>query len=525
MANMEDTVVQYYIHNHFLTAAKPGEIGSNYNIVTIKALNSVACGCFVIFFDDVVSIFYNQNNVRKIINNQNSATRSSFLKTQKSFSRYKKKNNIINWKIILVKINSVEIMSSKTSVLTAYSTAYQLPQNSQTNSIQIENPLARAALTNVTNKTMGFNIKALKNLKLIAREENSKVSKTEVDLENKIIDSYLSTGKENEVPLYPYEERNIPLQKKKRHISGTIWEKDSPKKIKIGSKQQQIVLEEIWDDLDEEDLDDPLMVFEYVQDIFTYLHELELITLPNKQKILRHKNIRENRDILIDWLVKIHVKFQLLPETLFLAINLIDRFLTKESVQLDKLQLVGTSCLFIASKYEEIYCPSIKNFANETDGACSTDDIKKGEKYILKALDFNLNYPNPMNFLRRISKADDYDIQSRTLAKFLLEITIIDCRFIGILPSLCAAAAMFISRKMLGKCQWDRNLIHYCGGYRKEDLQKVCELIMDYLIEPTIHEEFIRKYRSRKFLKASIISVQWAKKVRENNLDLMTLHE
>ncbi|EGA60132.1 Clb2p [Saccharomyces cerevisiae FostersO] len=267
------------------------------------------------------------------------------------------------------------------------------------------------------------------------------------------------------------------------------------------------------------------MVSEYVNDIFEYLHQLEVITLPKKEDLYPHRNIHQNRDILVNWLVKIHNKFGLLPETLYLAINIMDRFLGKELVQLDKLQLVGTSCLFIASKYEEVYSPSIKHFASETDGACTEDEIKEGEKFILKTLKFNLNYPNPMNFLRRISKADDYDIQSRTLAKFLLEISLVDFRFIGILPSLCAAAAMFMSRKMLGKGKWDGNLIHYSGGYTKEELAPVCHMIMDYLVSPIVHDEFHRKYQSRRFMKASIISVQWALKVRKNGYDIMTLHE
>lgn len=267
------------------------------------------------------------------------------------------------------------------------------------------------------------------------------------------------------------------------------------------------------------------MVSEYVNDIFGYLHHLEVVTLPRKEDLFKHRNIRQNRDILVNWLVKIHNKFGLLPETLYLAINIMDRFLCKELVQLDKLQLVGTSCLFIASKYEEVYSPSIKHFASETDGACTEDEIKEGEKFILKTLEFNLNYPNPMNFLRRISKADDYDIQSRTLAKFLLEISLVDFRFIGILPSLCAAAAMFLSRKMLGKGKWDGNLIHYSGGYTKTQLAPVCHMIMDYLTSPIVHDEFHRKYQSRRFMKASVISVQWAVKVRKNGYDIMTLHE
>lgn len=310
--------------------------------------------------------------------------------------------------------------------------------------------------------------------------------------------------------------------KKKRPIS-TIVEQDLPKKFKACNRFGNEEYE--WEDLDAEDANDPFMVSEYVNDVFEYLNHLEVVTLPRKEDLYKHRNICQNRDILVNWLVKIHNKFGLLPETLYLAVNLMDRFLCKELVQLDKLQLVGTSCLFIASKYEEVYSPSIKHFASETDGACTEDEIKEGEKFILKTLEFTLNYPNPMNFLRRISKADDYDIQSRTLAKFLLEISLVDFRFIGILPSLCAAAAMFLSRKMLGKGHWDGNLIHYSGGYTKDQLAPVCNMIMDYLVSPIVHDEFHRKYQSRRFMKASIISVQWALKVRKNGYDIMSLHE
>lgn len=309
---------------------------------------------------------------------------------------------------------------------------------------------------------------------------------------------------------------------KKRPIS-TVVEQDVPKKFKVCGGDGEEEYE--WEDLDAEDSNDPFMVSEYVNEIFEYLSHLEVVTLPREEDLYKHRNIRQNRDILVNWLVKIHNKFGLLPETLYLAINTMDRFLCKELVQLDKLQLVGTSCLFIASKYEEVYSPSIKHFASETDGACTEEEIKEGEKFILKTLSFNLNYPNPMNFLRRISKADDYDIQSRTLAKFLLEISLVDFRFIGILPSLCAAAAMFLSRKMLGKGKWDGNLIHYSGGYTKAQLAPVCHMLMDYLVSPIVHDEFHRKYQSRRFMKASIISVQWALKVRKNGYDIMTLHE
>jgi hypothetical protein len=56
---------------------------------------------------------------------------------------------------------------------------------------------------------------------------------------------------------------------------------------------------------------------------------------------------------LILWLVKVYFQFYLRQETLFLAINYIDRFLSLKEVSSNRLQLVGTVVLSIAVKYED----------------------------------------------------------------------------------------------------------------------------------------------------------------------------
>lgn len=277
-----------------------------------------------------------------------------------------------------------------------------------------------------------------------------------------------------------------------------------------------------WEDLDAEDADDPLMVSEYVNEIFGYLHELELKTLPDPNYLQWQRNMRPKmRSILVDWMVEVHLKFRLLPETLYLSINIMDRFMSRETVEVDRLQLLATGSLFIAAKYEEVYSPSVKNYAYVTDGGFTEDEILQAERFILEILDFDMSYPNPMNFLRRISKADDYDVQARTIGKYLLEITAVDYKFIGYLPSLCAAAAMYIARKMLGKFDWNGNLIHYSGGYRESDMREICEMLMDYLVGPIVHEEFFKKYASRRFMKVSILARQWAKRVTHAGKDIM----
>ncbi|RCK67242.1 G2/mitotic-specific cyclin CLB2 [Candida viswanathii] len=278
-----------------------------------------------------------------------------------------------------------------------------------------------------------------------------------------------------------------------------------------------------WQDLDEEDIDDPLMASEYVNDIFSYFYELETRMLPDPQYLFQKDSHLKPRmrSILVDWLVEMHLKFRLLPESLFLAINIMDRFMSIEVVQIDRLQLLATGSLFIAAKYEEVFSPLVKNYAYFTDGSYTEEEILQAEKYILTILNFDLNYPNPMNFLRRISKADDYDVQSRTLGKYLLEITIVDYKFIGMRPSLCCALAMYLARLILGKVPiWNGNLIHYSGGYRISDMKQCIELMFEYLLAPIEHDEFFKKYAMRKFMKASSLCRSWAKKFEAEGKDL-----
>ena len=49
------------------------------------------------------------------------------------------------------------------------------------------------------------------------------------------------------------------------------------------------------------------------------------------------------------------MKLKLVPETLYLTVNLIDCYLERKEVFRPKLQLVGVTALLIASKYEEVY--------------------------------------------------------------------------------------------------------------------------------------------------------------------------
>ena len=98
----------------------------------------------------------------------------------------------------------------------------------------------------------------------------------------------------------------------------------------------------------------------------------------------------------------------------------------------------------------------MKDIAELADGLYKTDEILKAEKYILKILEWDLRAPGPLGWLRRGSKADDCEVHARTLGKYLMEIACLERTLLGVVPSLVAAAALWLARLTLGREVWVR---------------------------------------------------------------------
>ena len=171
-------------------------------------------------------------------------------------------------------------------------------------------------------------------------------------------------------------------------------------------------------------LDNILLAAEYVQDIYAYLRTVEIKNaLPEQFLRLHQTEVNEKmRCILVDWLVDVHMRFKLLQETLFMTVDILDRFLACHTVSRSKLQLLGVTSMLIASKYEEMYPPEVRDFVYITDNAYTTAEIFKMEALVLRVLDFDLGNPVSLHFLRRCSRAALADTQIHTLAKYLLEL-------------------------------------------------------------------------------------------------------
>ncbi len=132
------------------------------------------------------------------------------------------------------------------------------------------------------------------------------------------------------------------------------------------------------------------------------------------------------RAILVDWIIEVHLKFKLLPETLFLTVGLIDRFLAKERIKRSGLQLVGVTAMLIASKYEEVYAPEVRDFVYITDNAYTRQQIFNMEQDMLTTLEFSITIPSAFRFLERFSKVAQCSTREFHLARYLIELPLIE---------------------------------------------------------------------------------------------------
>jgi len=183
-----------------------------------------------------------------------------------------------------------------------------------------------------------------------------------------------------------------------------------------------------------------------------------------------------------------------------------DRFLAKVSVAKDKVQLVGLTAFFIACKYEEIYPPDIADFINVCD-AYTKNDILKMEKTILKTLDFNLSYPLPLHFLRRFSKAAYADQEIHTLAKYLMELGLLDYECSTWKPSQLAAASLYLTLRILSidnEPKWTETLAFYTN-FKEDELQPFVSTLCKILImtKDSKLQTVYKKYASYKLLEIS----------------------
>jgi len=231
----------------------------------------------------------------------------------------------------------------------------------------------------------------------------------------------------------------------------------------VASRPMSAGRKDVVDKVDAADTGNAQAVLPYLGDIHRHYRESEGINLASATYMEKQTDVNEKmRAILIDWLVEVHLKFKLMVETLYLTVNLIDRFLEKEQITRNKLQLVGVTAMFIASKYEEIYAPECRDFVYISDKAYTREQILSMEGLMLSKLSFQLTTPNAFVFLKRFSKVAGIIASPRSktelLAHYLVELTLQEYKMLQYLPSTIAASAIYLALKTMGQTPWTPEL-------------------------------------------------------------------
>lgn len=168
------------------------------------------------------------------------------------------------------------------------------------------------------------------------------------------------------------------------------------------------------------------------------------------------------------------MKYRLRPETLFLTVNLIDRYLTRMPVMRKRLQLVGVVAMFIAAKFEEIHPPEVADFVYITDSAYTKEDILTMECQMLTTLNFQVVVPTAAHFMDRLQRLNGSDAVQREVALYLIELALLDFRMIRYTPSLLCSAALMLSNELFGRTSWPQLMVQH-GRHAEAQLRPCAE--------------------------------------------------
>jgi G2/mitotic-specific cyclin 3/4 len=213
---------------------------------------------------------------------------------------------------------------------------------------------------------------------------------------------------------------------------------------------------------DQIDRKDISMAAEYSDEIFEHLRSCEeKLKLTASYAAHQPKGFWDARSGLMDWLVTVHADYRLVHETLFLAVNYFDRYLSRNEVKDLKMKLIGAASLLIATKYEDDdldHEELVHYLVEKADGAFDKSKLLETEVLMLKSLNYALGWPDAMSFLHRISRANVHKRNPGALSKYFLYITVVDKHFVSCIPSFLAAGAYCLSQLMLEKNDW----VHLC---------------------------------------------------------------
>lgn len=272
-------------------------------------------------------------------------------------------------------------------------------------------------------------------------------------------------------------------------------------------------------------------------DLYKFYHldecQISTTTTTTTSKGYYYKVDSDMRRDVIDWLIDTHFGLELMPETLYLCVNILDRFLSKatkfeetttKEAKRKQLELVGVTSLLLASKYEQQNSLSVYDLEYITQYSCTPDEICEMESLILQELNWVLTVPTPYVFLLRNMRAwhdhdndDDDDDEKKIMENmvfFLCELSLTHYPIVcGYKPSVIAASAVYCARVLVGRYPFWGKTLETCTGYSVKRLRP-CAKAMMKLCSATCRDQcntnmgVFRKFSSPSYCKVACVAKQ-----------------
>ncbi|KAH9360582.1 hypothetical protein HPB48_012931 [Haemaphysalis longicornis] len=245
---------------------------------------------------------------------------------------------------------------------------------------------------------------------------------------------------------------------------------------------------------------------QYSLDVYNYLKNLEQELLPDHLYMHRRPHIPSYmRSDLVDWLVALADAYGLEDEKLFLAVSYIDRFLSLTSVQRNCLQLLATTALFTASKFEGGDQRRCSDLLFASGNIYTEEDVLGMERHMLKILNYDIGAPTVYFFLRCFAQVSQAPDRVRLLAQYFCELALLDDDpYLRFPPSVIAGAALCLANHTLDRQPWGRELAEY-SGYEVAHFQECLSFLQKSASHaPSRSQQAVRnKFNATKYLHVS----------------------
>nr|WAS30617.1 hypothetical protein [Rhodosporidiobolus colostri] len=251
----------------------------------------------------------------------------------------------------------------------------------------------------------------------------------------------------------------------------------------------------------------PLLEREYREDVRAYMYEMQSKTVADANLIDQQPELKwYMRGFLVDFLVEIHLQHRLRPETLYLALNIVDRYVSKRIVFKKHYQLVGCAALWIAAKFEDAKdrVPTLPELVDMCSNAYDEKAFVQMEGHVLSTIQWVIGHPTSEAWLRLACVTGSIeDLRTQHVARFLMELTLFHREFIQFYTSDIAMASLLLARYMLGKTRRPQD--------ESEPVLRII-LMLDELLGEHLEEVspiVLKKYSLPAYSRASTFAREW----------------